>query len=449
MKTTSQKCDRRQKLGSGEAGESREPWPYQVQGGKYVKLLENFAKSLREEDSQSSHGNQKLFLDDVFLVYLLAFYNPSIHSLRTYEDFSQTTQAEKHLSMRKICRSTLSDFNALVDPKRLEPLIETLRQSLSPVLSKCQAQKGTLTDLLKKTIAVDGTFLPALSNVAWAVRNKNQHGTQSYRARFDMMLHVDSWLPEAFVVPEPKQGEADSAHQQIKPGNLYLYDRGYVSLPLIAAHYDFKEPDTPKKQVEFVVRLKGTPDSKGTITLEMIEQRKLSQEDRETGVVQDQIVRLTSENAAKLGLQHVELREVSIEYEENGETKTLRLLTNILDVPAKIIGELYRYRWQVELFFRWLKVYGNFRHLISQTREGMQLNLYVAIIGIMLMYLHTGFRPSKYMFAMMSVVAGGGATLDDITEILTERERQNEVARRSQRLRAAKKRAEKNQSQNS
>ncbi len=166
-------------------------------------------------------------------------------------------------------------------------------------------------------------------------------------------------------------------------------------------------------------------------------------------MVQDRLVRFSSENAAKLGLQHVELREVIIEYEEDGETKTLRLLTNILDIAAHLIGDLYRHRWQVELFFRWLKSYGNFRHLISQTKQGMQLSLYVAIIGIMLMYLHTGFRPSKYMFAMMSQVTSGGTTLEDITPVLRERERRCELARQSQRLRNAKKRAEKMKQQQS
>ncbi|VAX41414.1 hypothetical protein MNBD_PLANCTO02-292 [hydrothermal vent metagenome] len=82
----------------------------------------------------------------------------------------------------------------------------------------------------------------------------------------------------------------------------------------------------------------------------------------------------------------------------------------------------------------------------------MQLNLYVAIIGIMLMYLQTGFRPSKYMFAMMSMVsmvATGGATLDDITPILRERERRCALDRESQRKRNAKKRAEKMKQQTS
>lgn len=71
----------------------------------------------------------------------------------------------------------------------------------------------------------------------------------------------------------------------------------------------------------------------------------------------------------------------------------------------------------------------------------MQLSLYVAIIGIMLMYLHTGFRPSKYMFSMMSLVASGSSTLDEIMPILRERERQCALARESKKLYAAKMRA--------
>ena len=87
-------------------------------GGKYVRLLERFLRELRSEEA---HGNRKLFLDDVFVAYLLAFFNPAIRSLRTIEDFSQTVQAQKHVRVPKICRSTLSDFNRLVDPERLAP----------------------------------------------------------------------------------------------------------------------------------------------------------------------------------------------------------------------------------------------------------------------------------------------------------------------------------------
>ena len=117
----------------------------------------------------------------------------------------------------------------------------------------------------------------------------------------------------------------------------------------------------------------------------------------------------------------------------------VHLLTTLLDLDASVIGLLYRHRWQIELFFRWLKCYARFDHLISHSREGVLLNFYVAVMGVTLMYLHMGHRPSKYLFIMMGMVANGSATLEEIMPILRERERQSKM----QRDRVARKRAEK------
>ena len=100
---------------------------------------------------------------------------------------------------------------------------------------------------------------------------------------------------------------------------------------------------------------------------------------------------------------------------------------------------MYRHRWQVELFFRWLKCYAHFDHLISHNREGVLLNFYVAVVGVTLMYLHMGCRPSKYLFSLMGMVANGSATLEEIMPILRERERQCQL----QRDRVARKRVKK------
>src|SRR5688572_23219315 len=81
------------------AEESLPIWDKVVQGGRLVETLQRHVERLREEDS---HGNRELFLDDVFVAYLLAFFNPSIRSLRTIEDFSQTQQAQRHLTTRRI-----------------------------------------------------------------------------------------------------------------------------------------------------------------------------------------------------------------------------------------------------------------------------------------------------------------------------------------------------------
>jgi hypothetical protein len=70
---------------------------------------------LRDE---SAHGNRQLFLDDMFVTYLLAFLSSTIRLLRSIEGFSQTVRARKHVSLRTICRSTRSDFNQLANPER-------------------------------------------------------------------------------------------------------------------------------------------------------------------------------------------------------------------------------------------------------------------------------------------------------------------------------------------
>jgi hypothetical protein len=93
----------------------------------------------------------------------------------------------------------------------------------------------------------------------------------------------------------------------------------------------------------------------------------------------------------------------------------------------------------VELFFRWMKSYARFDHLISHSRQGVLLNFYVAVIGVTLMYLQMGHRPSKYLFIMMGMVANGSASLEEILPILRERERRCKL----ERDRVARRRAEK------
>ena len=413
----------------GKDAESLPVWPEAVIGGKYVRLLEKKLQQLRGEDS---HGNRKLHLDHVFVVHLLAFFNPTVRSLRTIEDFSQTRQV---LSLRKLCKSTLSDFHRLADPQRLEPIIAALRQQLSRKgAAQPTANTSDLSQLLKQTVAVDGTFLPALADVAWAVRNVNNHGAQRWRARLDCHVNVESWLPEAIVVPEPGQSEADSAIHQLEYGKLYLYDRGFASFALINGHYRHSEDELVVRS-HFVVRYR--PAGGNSPQLQDVQENELRDQERAAGVVSDRLGRFVSSNPCRHRLYPVTLREVLVEYDADGETKTMRLITNLLDVPAAVIARLYRYRWQVELFFRWLKCFGNFTHLISHSRDGMLMHFYVTIIAALLMYLHTGFRPSKYLFVLLSQVATGSATLDEVLPILRERERQCQLARQS----AARRRA--------
>jgi hypothetical protein len=403
-------------------------WPHTVQGRGLVKILQNHVVQLRNE---KVHGNRQLHLDDVVVTYLLAFYNPSIRSLRTIEDFSQTRQAQKCLSIPRLCKSTLSDFNALVDPERLQPIIAALREPLTGRRLN-HPLPNDLEQVLQQVIAVDGTFLPALADVAWAVSSRNQHENQKYRARLDWQVDVRTWIPELVAVPDRGQSEAEVAATAIRPGAIHVYDRGFQSLELMKAHYSV-EGDSVCPYADFVARLRE--EGSNALKLTTVQQQPLSETAAEAGVVGDRLVQVPGLKK-KHGIDPV-LREVVVALPEGGP---LRLLTTLCDVPAEVIALIYQRRWQIELFFRWLKCCANFTHLISHSRGGVLLNFYVAIIGIMLMYLQMNARPSKYMFSLLGVVASGGATLEEIAPILRERERQSAVARASAAERRAKKR---------
>ena len=126
-------------------------------------------------------------------------------------------------------------------------------------------------------------------------------------------------------------------------------------------------------------------------------------------------------------------------FDPKNPDKPIRLITSLLDVPAHLIAQLYQWRWQIELFFRWLKVHANFAHLISHNRNGLTMGFYVAVIAVLLIYLRTGRPMSKYAYNLLGLVAAGWGSVADILPILENRERECELARQ----RLARKRAEK------
>ena len=397
--------------------ESLPNWPEQITGGKYVRMLEKYAQTLRDADG---HGNRRLFLDDVVIVHLLAFFNPTLRSLRTIEDFSQTRQAQRHLSVRRLCKSTLSDFHRIADPALLSPIIERLK-----AVAATKGLRPTpvgLPETLGQVLAVDGSFFAVAADVAWAVAHRTNRGEKRACVRLDMHLDVATWLPQVVDVSGGETSEAENAAMSITPGAIHVYDRGIFSFDLLERQH--------KAEAFFVHRLREPgprcPKFSGDTSL------PLAAEDEAAGVVSNTLGRMAG--STHRTAPDIVLREVIVQSpDEPGGV--IRLLTNLLEVESPAIALLYRYRWQVELFFRWLKCFANFAHLISESRQGVLLSFYVAVIGVLLMYLHTGVKPSKYAFSLLGLVANGASTLEEIAPILAERQRRIalEAARRARR----------------
>jgi hypothetical protein len=83
----------------------------------------------------------------------------------------------------------------------------------------------------------------------------------------------------------------------------------------------------------------------------------------------------------------------------------------------------------VELFFRWLKSCARFRGVFSETPDGIRIQFYVCLIAMLLIYLRTGMRPSKYALNLLGMVVAGTASWEEIQPILARRSRERDLAR--------------------
>ena len=83
-------------------------------------------------------------------------------------------------------------------------------------------------------------------------------------------------------------------------------------------------------------------------------------------------------------------------------------------LPAQVIADLYRFRWQVELFFRWLKCILGCTHWLSRSRQGLTLQVYVALIASLLVGIWTGRKPTRRTFEMLQLYMMGWAREQEV-----------------------------------
>jgi hypothetical protein len=342
------------------------------------------------------------------------------------EDFSQTPQMQEYLSIDRLPKSTLSDANKLFDPTLLEPIIEELRARL-PHLRQADPQLAELTERVR---VVDGSLFTVAAGVAWALQQRRRNGKPRETIRLNLQWAAGVGVIEGVSVSGQGLGEAEALMNSLEPGLIYVMDRGFVHFQLLDRIVHACS--------DFVLRLKSNNYFIANRSSALHEKSlPLGAEDRTAGVISDQVGHLGGlppRFPPPAGM----LREVRL-FNPDRPDQPIRLLTNMLDVPAHIIGLLYRWRWKIELFFRWLKVHAHFRHLTSPSKNGVTSGFYIAVIGVLLMYLHTQRPLSKYAYVMLSLVAGGQATLEEIGPILERRERERELARqRLARLKAEK-----------
>jgi IS4 transposase len=172
--------------------------------------------------------------------------------------------------------------------------------------------------------------------------------------------------------------------------------------------------------IAFVVRLRD----EAVITAE--EELPLTPADRTAKVIRAAWVRL----GAKAGPKSIRLRVIWVQIDQH---EVLRLVTNLKpeELSAGDVAQLYKQRWQVELFFRWLKCTLGCQHWLAESPQGVAIELYLALIAALLLQLYSGAAPNRRMMELIQLHLLGVASLDELMAGLAR-----EQARAAQRKKA-------------
>ena len=372
--------------------------PRNLQGFKYFELINDLLEQLRPIGTDRDRaGNRQLFFDQYATLMILYFFNSTVTTLRGLQQFTTLEKVQRMCGVKPTSLGSLNEAAQVFDPKSLEPIIAELaaRAARTPNALP-NAKEAALAGL----IAVDGSLLTALPRMAWALWQDGTHRA----AKMHVAFSVFAQAPVGVRVTHANASERDELRKLVQPGGFYVADRGYADYSM------FRELD--KNNVRFLIRVQENA------VFEVHEERSLSKADREAGVVLDVLLRRLGTEKHNSLLERP-LRIVKVQGADPDEVWILA--TNALEIPAELIMIAYRYRWQIELFFRWLKCVLGCRHLLSESQTGVKLQVYCAILAALLIGLWTGAKPNKRTYEMLCHYLSGWATLEELERHLSQR----------------------------
>jgi hypothetical protein len=360
-----------------------------LRGFKYFRMLSPLLRRLHDARTDRDRaGNRELFYDQYALLLLLYFFTPTLTSLRGLQQATRLEKVQKRLGVRRTSLGSLSEAARVFDATLLQEIIAELAQRAGPELPRDEA--AALHDLT----ALDGSLLPALPRMAWALWQDEHHRAAKMHVCFAVLRGV----PTAATVTAGTGSERDQWRRLAQPGGFYVVDRGYAEYDLFQELHD--------RGCSFVARVQDNA------AYEVQEDRPVSAAARRAGVIRDVVIRrLGTPHHNRLLPQPFRVVVVATgKSRPDGTAVELVLVTNRLELAAELVALAYRYRWSVELFFRWLKCVLGCRHLVSECRNGVTIQVYMALIASLVISLWTGQKPTKRTYEMICFYLSGWAS---------------------------------------
>ena len=388
------------------AGKKREePKEDDVSVPKFAREMLSLTERLHDTATERDvANNRQLFYDQVCTLILIYYFNPVVSSLRAIEQASGLKKVQRMLGCGRASLGSLSEAMRVFDADLLLPIIGELSGQLKPLVKDAR-----LNEIRKTITLVDGSLLKALPLMAEASLLTHETGKGSVKWRLHTQFDLLKGVPDQ-IEPTRDNGKENDERavlsRFLEGGKCYVGDRGYLKTALFNQIHN--------SDSNYVIRIKDKT------TYDVIENRELSSEAKELRVVSDQIIEINSQSGPdhKTRLIVIEKKAHSKHhsYKKTGPACDgfLRILTDMIDVPAEIIAILYEHRWQVEIFFRYFKNLLGCRHLLARNENGIKIQVYCGIIACLLISLWTGRKPTLRTHEMICYYLTGLADEDEL-----------------------------------
>jgi putative transposase len=261
-----------------------------------------------------------------------------------------------HLGAEPVPRSTFSDANNLRPASFYEALFEKVYQRCRMIAPKHKFR------FKNKLYSLDASVIDLSLNVfPWASFRRTKSAVKLHT-----LLDHSGYLPAFVSITDGKTHETKVAHSlRLPKGSIVTEDRAYTDYLWFA--------NLHQNGIFFVTR------QKSNAVYQVVERRNVN---RKQGLTSDQTIRLTGAKGRQCPYL---LRRIGYKDPETG--KHYVFITNNFKLSAKTIADIYKERWQIEIFFRWIKQNLKIKSFIGNSRNAVMTQIYVALIAYLLLFL--------------------------------------------------------------
>ena len=264
-------------------------------------------------------------------------------------------------------RSTMSDGNKKRDWKVFESLYYKVLSHYERVL-KSKSERSIIAEIKDQTIKlIDSTTISLCLNMFDWAKFRTAKGGLKIHTSWDDNLQI----PDLVNITEAKTHDRYGIGQLVfSKGTIVVEDRGYFDFTLMLTRI--------RAENVFVTRIKTNTLYQTVLELDL-------PDDEDQDIIKDEIIALSSTKAVEIGISQEKLRLVHV-YKED-ENKVIEIITNNLEWSARTIADLYKKRWDIELFFKAMKQNLQIKTFLGTSKNAVKSQIYIALISYLLVEL--------------------------------------------------------------